>query len=626
MTHNLGASNPSQPQSQIVIFPKYMQIPEPDIETIPDTSYIAMMVDVCTEPNGQILVYDEGSDQQLLSFSNFGTAYMCNHWEDNYESFVSDSNTLRVEYRLPRPFMGNLDEQYQKIDDDHAVGSRTVTADGGTSFKLEIQYFKIDFRETTERELHYINDADQRQDVYYIPNTVITYKLMPPPDTGSKNISVGVIVVITKLDIDEDAGDFVLVGPGSEPTHRELSKAQIITKNIDEETDKPRDLYVYADSAYIRLVTHNSLKTGTAMKFHWNESNTYIQPDDLWPEEKVPKRVKDSAVQVCVIDQSCSQFNTTYKESFISELVSIANDYLFNDKDHKNDNKDFKNLVSKQSVFLFNTEDNVHVHSGKSDISCQMEMAITSPIDQHWPMVSYSILNKLFFGGSSSREMHITDPKGKKYTVTDCSYESISFWRMILPIIVILLVSIALMLAAWRYQYYNWSKMQGSTAKNTKYMSAPGGQHQEDILFSKGGPKDNPIFVDVETSAVAKRDTTNNLPKMDTIGGQPLPAHHKPVTKQDSEESVTSYTSSLGKLPSVKESPEFSKGLFNATTSRAENEYVVEGRRGRDTTDGGMSGARSHDAIRELNRRSNTFHAPKTTDELIPPPPLVTIT
>jgi hypothetical protein len=43
---------------------------------------------------------------------------------------------------------------------------------------------------------------------------------------------IGVQITLKWLDIDIDLGDFLLIGPGSQLTHRELSKAQIIAQKI----------------------------------------------------------------------------------------------------------------------------------------------------------------------------------------------------------------------------------------------------------------------------------------------------------------------------------------------------------------------------------------------------------
>ncbi len=104
-------------------------------------------------------------------------------------------------------------------------------------------------------------------------------------------------------------------------------------------------------------------------------------------------------------------------------------------------------------VVLFNQEDGIRIHEDKSEIFCQLSLAITSAFDPDWPMVSYSTLHHIFFGGSTNRTMHsFEDVK-----VTDCSHEAFTPWKIILPIVIILIVSVLLMLIAWRYDIYNFS-------------------------------------------------------------------------------------------------------------------------------------------------------------------------
>ncbi len=97
-------------------------------------------------------------------------------------------------------------------------------------------------------------------------------------------------------------------------------------------------------------------------------------------------------------------------------------------------------------VILFNQEDGIRIHEDKSEIFCQLSLAITSAFDLDWPMVSHSTLHNIFFGGSTSRKMHSFGD----VTVTDCAHEAFTSWKMILPIVIILIVSVLLMLIAWR--------------------------------------------------------------------------------------------------------------------------------------------------------------------------------
>ena len=100
------------------------------------------------------------------------------------------------------------------------------------------------------------------------------------------------------------------------------------------------------------------------------------------------------------------------------------------------------------SVLLFSKEDGIYGQQGeKNTIYCQMNLAITSAFNEQWPLVSRNTLHYIFFRGSDHRYMHSSGT----VKVTDCSHEPISFLKMILPIIVILIVSIVLLFIAWRY-------------------------------------------------------------------------------------------------------------------------------------------------------------------------------
>jgi len=60
-----------------------------------------MMVQICSEPMGQLLIYDNGSAKHLLSFSNKGFSWKCNHWEhQNYDRFITDSNKVSLTFNF----------------------------------------------------------------------------------------------------------------------------------------------------------------------------------------------------------------------------------------------------------------------------------------------------------------------------------------------------------------------------------------------------------------------------------------------------------------------------------------------------------------------------------------------
>ena len=116
-------------------------------------------------------------------------------------------------------------------------------------FDLKIRYFEIEFNNTIEEELH---QGDYYREVIYMPNSVVTFIMSPPESqTDSDKIKVGLKIHLDYLNIDVNAGDFVLIGPGSNPSHRELSNAQIIAENIQTDEDKKK-IWINADSAFIR--------------------------------------------------------------------------------------------------------------------------------------------------------------------------------------------------------------------------------------------------------------------------------------------------------------------------------------------------------------------------------------
>jgi len=88
------------------------------------------------------------------------------------------------------------------------------------------------------------------------------------------------------------------------------------------------------------LVTHNSDKRGTALKFSWKPpNNTYDEIDDT----KVSSRIRNSAIQICVSGHSCQNMRVNFQNSFIAELIYIANEYLVK-QDHET-----TSLVSRES-------------------------------------------------------------------------------------------------------------------------------------------------------------------------------------------------------------------------------------------------------------------------------------
>jgi hypothetical protein len=66
-------------------------------ELIDKRSYIGIKANICSEPGGKVLIIDEESNQQLISFSNEGTAKQCSNYTKDqiYENIVSNSYHVR---------------------------------------------------------------------------------------------------------------------------------------------------------------------------------------------------------------------------------------------------------------------------------------------------------------------------------------------------------------------------------------------------------------------------------------------------------------------------------------------------------------------------------------------------
>jgi hypothetical protein len=93
---------------RFIIFKNYFQVNFPKVipeviyipiegDNFDNKSYIGMMAKICSEPGGKVLIIDEESNQQLMSFNNEGTAKQCNNYtkDQNYENIISNSYHVR---------------------------------------------------------------------------------------------------------------------------------------------------------------------------------------------------------------------------------------------------------------------------------------------------------------------------------------------------------------------------------------------------------------------------------------------------------------------------------------------------------------------------------------------------
>lgn len=61
------------------------------------------------------------------------------------------------------------------------------------------------------------------------------------------------------------------------------------------------------------------------MQFSWTPPNATDEPIE---HEKYPNRIKNAAIQICILDYSCRSFENMFIKDFKDELSYIANEYL----------------------------------------------------------------------------------------------------------------------------------------------------------------------------------------------------------------------------------------------------------------------------------------------------------
>lgn len=189
--------------------------------------------------------------------------------------------------------------------------------------------------------------------IAYQPNWVKTYALgkrslcdLSGVTNCQEKFRVGIQVTIERLDLDFDRGDYLLVGPGLRPEFWKNSKGQVIAQPIGLDNDDPQqsnvNIWINADSAFLRVVTHNSLRetesggtrpvvkdSSAALKFSWIPANDTL-PD--MKVDEVSQMLKEASLQICLIEYQCTVFKPI-EDAIKKEAVRIFNQYLMaNDK------------------------------------------------------------------------------------------------------------------------------------------------------------------------------------------------------------------------------------------------------------------------------------------------------
>ena len=77
------------------VMPELFFIPDAsDNEIIAVESYIRMQIKVCSQPGGEVLLFDIASGRILSKFKNGGISYQCNKYSGDFELSISDSNKV----------------------------------------------------------------------------------------------------------------------------------------------------------------------------------------------------------------------------------------------------------------------------------------------------------------------------------------------------------------------------------------------------------------------------------------------------------------------------------------------------------------------------------------------------
>ena len=116
-----------------------------------------------------------------------------------------------------------------------------------------------------------------------------------------------------------------------------MSTSRLFTEHI-----KNKKIWVNADGAYIKIVTHNSLnKTGKAMRFHW--SPLAADTSDVIEKPKISQRLTEAAVHIC-LNIHCENMTLQLKEIVKKYIAFQSNQYFMQ---HES-----RNFVSEDDVLF----------------------------------------------------------------------------------------------------------------------------------------------------------------------------------------------------------------------------------------------------------------------------------
>ncbi|OTF70335.1 hypothetical protein BLA29_004317, partial [Euroglyphus maynei] len=391
------------------------------IQTASDNDYLISTVEFCAPVDHKLIVVDANSGNVLSSFTGKQTDGECQL--NSSQTFISDSNKIRIEFTA-------FDSNQATT---HSLGNKRevifTDSDGQPFFQFSVTHKKAEFRST---EIHAEMDSDSRFKVqidHYLPNSVWTL-VVPKAEESETEYKIGVQFEIIHLDLDFDKNDYLIICPGMQPKLWAHTKCQIITRKIVSHDNGGMKFWINADSAFLRIVTHNSLKANAYGQIA-NKTIRKSKNDDI------ANRIKLASTQLC-FEQLCINWQTMTQKEFLQQYVYHLNNYLV---EHESN---ISMLIDTESVRIIDMR-NESISSSRYNVVCRVSLAVTSPYDPEYPLVDGDTLHEMYFGGRTSLMFN-------GIRVTDCSYMNITLLEIIIPILVIILVFSIITVIFWRLQ------------------------------------------------------------------------------------------------------------------------------------------------------------------------------
>ncbi|XP_027205771.1 uncharacterized protein LOC113799353 [Dermatophagoides pteronyssinus] len=399
------------------------------IQTGSPSDFIISTVEFCASSSDHKLIVVDANSGNILS------TFMGNDDGECLENqtFISDSNKIRIEftaYDNDQTIM-HLDQNSRREiifnDNGHQLIKFSITENKIIEFKSTEIPTKIDE-----------NSRYKIQIDHYQPNSVYKF-IIPKVEESETEYKIGVKFEIFYLDLDFEKQDYLLICPGMKLNLWSRTKCQIITEKIvtPNNNNGGMKFWINADSAFLLIVTHNSLKSNVKMFDAYGDvANKTMKKSN---HNDIPNRIKLASTQLC-FEQLCINWRTTTRKEFLQEYVYHLNNYLV---EHESN---ISMLIDTDSVLIIDTRnESVSSSSSRYNVVCRVSLAVTSPYDPEFPLVDGDQLHEMYFGSKSSIMLN-------GIRVTDCSYTNITLLEIIIPILIILTVFSIITILFWRLQ------------------------------------------------------------------------------------------------------------------------------------------------------------------------------